>query len=371
MPSAAERSWKTAENILVIRLDNFGDVLMSTPAIRAIKEARPGRKVTLLASPEGALVGRMVPEIDEVISYPAPWVKATSPLPDSKADLKMIAALDRRKFDAAVIFTVYSQNPLPAALMCFLANIPLRLAHCRENPYQLLTNWVPEGAQMDSGRHEVRRQLDLVGTVGYATRNERLSFSYSAGAQEKMLRLAERGGLDLKARWVVMHPGATAPSRRYPPAYFAEAARMLNETGIQVILTGSKREAELAESIGNLSGDCTYSLAGKLDMEELGALIHAAPLLISNNTGPVHLAAALGTPVVDLYALTNPQHTPWMVPNRVLSYDVPCKWCYKSICPEGHHLCLRGVAPEEVVKAALELLTARKKSRTPKREVKA
>jgi ADP-heptose:LPS heptosyltransferase len=89
---------------------------------------------------------------------------------------------------------------------------------------------------------------------------------------------------------------------------------------------------------------------------ELGALLSNAPLLISNNSGPVHLAAALGTPVVDLYALTNPQHTPWEVPNRVLNYDVPCKYCYKSVCPEGHHNCLVKVTPEQVVQAAQELL---------------
>jgi ADP-heptose:LPS heptosyltransferase len=98
------------------------------------------------------------------------------------------------------------------------------------------------------------------------------------------------------------------------------------------------------------------SLAGRLDVAELAAVLARAPLLVSNNTGPVHLAAAVGTPVVDLYALTNPQHTPWGVPHRVLSHDVPCKYCYKSVCPLGHHDCLRAVAPAAVVTAALDLL---------------
>ena len=81
-----------------------------------------------------------------------------------------------------------------------------------------------------------------------------------------------------------------------------------------------------------------------------------APLLIANTTGPVHVAAAVGTPVVDLYALTNPQHTPWGVPGRVLNHDVPCKYCYKSVCPEGHHNCLTLVPPEAVVEAVWSLL---------------
>ena len=86
------------------------------------------------------------------------------------------------------------------------------------------------------------------------------------------------------------------------------------------------------------------------------AVLARASLLVSNNTGAVHVAAAVGTPVVDLYALTNPQHTPWHVPHRVLFHDVPCKYCYKSVCPEGHHNCLRLVEPDRVVDAAAELL---------------
>lgn len=97
-------------------------------------------------------------------------------------------------------------------------------------------------------------------------------------------------------------------------------------------------------------------LAGETDLAELAALLAQAPLLIANNSGPVHVAAAVGTPVVDLYALTNPQHTPWMTPDRVLSHDVSCKDCYQSVCPEGHHACLRAIAPERVLEAARELL---------------
>src|SRR5438045_7645437 len=106
-------------------------------------------------------------------------------------------------------------------------------------------------------------------------------------------------------------------------------------------------------------GVASHSLAGRLNLEELAALLAEAPLLISNNTGPAHVAAAVGTPVVDLYALTNPQHTPWQVPHRVLFHDVPCRNCYRSACPMGHHGCLRGVPVERGVSAALELWAER------------
>ena len=98
------------------------------------------------------------------------------------------------------------------------------------------------------------------------------------------------------------------------------------------------------------------SLAGQLTLGELGALIADAALVVCNNSGPAHLAAAAGTPVVVLYALTNPQHTPWKVPCRVLNHSVPCRNCLKSVCPQGHHRCLLGVEPETVADAAVELL---------------
>lgn len=94
-------------------------------------------------------------------------------------------------------------------------------------------------------------------------------------------------------------------------------------------------------------------------MGEFAALIERTAVLVTNNSGPVHLASALATPVVDLYALTNPQHTPWQTPQRVLFRDVECRWCYRGVCPEGHHRCLLGISAAEVVAAALELAAER------------
>jgi lipopolysaccharide heptosyltransferase II len=156
---------------------------------------------------------------------------------------------------------------------------------------------------------------------------------------------------------VVVHPGASAPSRRWPADRFAAVARRLyEEGGCKIVLTGSSGERELVESVRSAMDVPSHSLAGRLDLGELAALLARSDLLVANNTGPVHVAAAVGTPVVDLYALTNPQHTPWMVPCRVLSHDVACRWCYKSVCPEGHHRCLRLVDAGEAYQAACELL---------------
>jgi ADP-heptose:LPS heptosyltransferase len=167
-------------------------------------------------------------------------------------------------------------------------------------------------------------------------------------------------GVGREAGWIVLHPGATAASRRYPPERFGEVAtRLARETGAPLLITGGSDERRLVEAVIRAAAPKVRSqlhdLSGALTLGELAALIERASVLVSNNSGPVHLASALGAPVVDLYALTNPQHTPWKTPNRVLFRDVECRWCYRSVCPQQHHTCLLGVTPGEVVQAALEL----------------
>lgn len=354
----SSKRWEHARNLLCVRLDAMGDVLMTTPALRALRESAPDRRVTLLTSPAGAQAAALVPWVDEVIVYEAPWMKATAPKPDPASDFAMIEQLGRAGFDGAVIFTVFSQNPLPSALLCYLAGIPRRLAHSRENPYQLLTDWVAEPEPDRLVRHEVRRQLDLVSTIDCRLSDERLTIRIPARAHLRIRTWLEAQGLDTCERWVAIHPGSTAPSRRYPLESYAEVARrLIGEHGFRVVFTGGATECdEVNEIRRGLGSAASHSLAGELDLGELSALISAAPVLVSNNTGPVHIAAAVDTPVVDLYALTNPQHTPWGVPHRVLNHDVPCKYCYKSVCPEGHHHCLRLVSPEEVIEATIELM---------------
>ncbi|XGV98556.1 MAG: lipopolysaccharide heptosyltransferase II [Leptolyngbya sp. BL-A-14] len=351
-----QEQWQQAKKLLCIRLDAIGDVLMTTPAIKALKQTGD-RHITLLTSRSGAEVAALVPEIDQVMTYDPPWMKATVPRLNSQPELAMIETLREGNFDAAVIFTVFSQNPLPSALMCYLADIPLRLAHCHENPYQLLTNWVLDPEPSSGIRHEVRRQLDLVATIGCRIEDERLSLRVPNSTYQRVFNHLSAIGLDMEQPWVVIHPGATALSRRYPAEGFAAVARRLvMDANCQVVFTGTESERSLVESIQSAMGIVSFSLVDALDLAEMAALLAIAPLLIANNTGPAHLAAAVGTPVVDLYALTNPQHTPWGVPSRVLFHDVPCKFCYKSLCPEGHHHCLQLVTPDAVFKAACELL---------------
>jgi len=361
---AAERAarWRAARHLLLVRLDNLGDLLMTTPALAAVRATLPAARLTLLTSPSGVALAPHLAGLDAAIAFDAPWVRSARTGREESSpggeELALVERLRALRIDAAIVFTVCTQSALPAALLCRLAGIPLRLAYSRENPYDLLSDWVPETDVLGDGmRHEVARQLALVGRVGFHTADERLRFSYAVEDVARLQRAMQEAGLDPLRPYFVVHPGASAASRRWPAERFGLAAEEIaRASGCVAVFTGDAAESDCVEAARAPMSAPSVSLAGRLGLGELGALIAGAELLVSNNTGPAHLAAALDTPVVDLYALTNPQHTPWKARSRVLNHDVPCRNCLQSQCPEGHHDCLRGVAAQEVVRASLELM---------------
>lgn len=358
--AARAQAWRGVQRVLLVRLDNLGDVLMTTPAIAAVRDSLPGAYLALLAAPSARALRPHLPLLDEIIGFDAPWVKAGAAAlegqPLGAAERLLLQGLQQQRFDAAILFTVCTQSALPAALLCRLAGIPLVLAHARERAYGLLSDEVPDHEQIAAGmRHEVRRQLDLVAHVGLRTADERLRFALrdeDAAAARAMLVAA---GVDPARPYVLLHPGASAASRRYPAAAYGQAAALLREAGAQVVFCAGPGEGALLDEAAGAMGGGTV-LAPLQSLGTLAALVAGARVLVANNSGPVHLAAAVGTPVVDLYALTNPQHTPWQVRAEVLNHDVPCRNCLKSVCAEGHHDCLRLVAPRQVADAALALM---------------
>jgi lipopolysaccharide heptosyltransferase II len=351
--------WQRVQRVLAVRLDNLGDVLMTTPALAAIRRSVPDAHLSLLASSTGAAVAACVPGIDDVLTFDAPWVQTHAVHGDiGQAEQQLIDMLRQQRFDAAVIFTVCTQSALPAALLCRLAGIPLRLAHSRENPYGLLSHWVRETDELRSGmRHEVQRQLALVGAVGWTVDDDRLRLRVTPPQRRQAQMLLRDAGVPAQRPYFIVHPGASAASRRYPAARFGSAADAIAaRSGCLPVFTGQASEQPLIDEARRCMSQPSVTLAGRAGVAELAALIGDARLLLANNTGPVHIAAAVGTPVTVLYALTNPQHTPWRVPARVLSHDVPCRHCLKSACPQGHHDCLMKVQSDDVVHAAMALM---------------
>ena len=366
MKTYEQKPWAKAKNLLCIRLDNRGDVLMMSPALNALKHQVEGRKITLLCSPGGAEMAALIDSVDAIIPFKAPWIKQEGGSENPQSLARLSRQLQNRKFEGAVIFNSYSQSPLPAAFLCTLAGIPLRLAFCHENPYALLSDWVRDPEPENRILHEVQRQLSLVRMIGVRTPLEACTIRVSPKAFANVSRILKERGIREDLPIVLVHPGASAPSRRYPPDKFVSVVHKLSQAHeYTLLLSGDEKEAPLCRFIAEHSKASPHILAGTLQLEELAALISLSSLLISNNTAPIHIASALSTPVLVLYALTNPQHTPWKVRNRILFKDVPCKFCYKSICPKGHHRCL-GIPPEEVVAAALKLLRNPLKNRRRK-----
>jgi ADP-heptose:LPS heptosyltransferase len=358
-----DQRWREARRILAVRLDNLGDVLLTTPALHALKTALPDAELTLLTSPVGTQAGRLNPDVSRVITYDAPWVDPWQRLPhDSAREQAMITSLRAGRYDAAVIFTSYRQSPLPAAYACYLADVPLRLAASIDGPGSLLTTRHKHPGRM---MHEVERGLDLVGAVGVPPAELDLVLGVPECARSRIASWTE----DFHRPLVVVHPGCSMPARTYPWEQCVEVVeRLIDRIGARVILTGSTDEADLVGRIFDrlcpAARRDTTCAAGVLPFPEFCALIEAADVVITNNTGPMHIAAAVKTPVVVLFALTNPpeQWHPWRVEHRLLYHDVPCRLCYSRVCPVGHE-CLRLVTADQVVTAAEDLLATSPKPR--------
>lgn len=352
-------SWQEAHKILLVRLDNLGDVLLTTPAFHAIKESLPRASLTLLASPVGAQIAALNPDIDDAIIYQSPWMDPWRTLSqDSQREQQLLAGLKERMFDGAIIFTSFRQSPLPAAYLCYLADIPLRAAASIDGAGSLLTTRHKHPEHMI---HEVERGLDLVSALDMHTAECSLVLHVPLSASERINEML--AAISLRSRPViVVHPGCSMPARTYPWEMYADVITLLvGQLDAYVLVTGVEDEIPLAtriiEQIPGEQRGSVHSLAGKLPFPELCALLQRADLTITNNTGPMHIAAAVKTPVVVLFALTNPpeQWGPWLVPHRLLYHDVPCRICYSRVCPYQHE-CLRLVSPAMVLRAAEELL---------------
>jgi ADP-heptose:LPS heptosyltransferase len=332
--------WNAARNLLCVQLGSPGEVLMSTPALRALRAQCPWRRLTLRASPASATLGPYLPDTDAVLAHEAPWKKNGA----TASHLDWIAGLAAQRFDGAVIFTSYRESSLPAALLCQLAGIPLRAAWCRETPHRLLTHWIADPEPGAMLRHPVQRHLDLARHLGAELADKRLSFLPASQDMASVRTRLQDAGIDPAARWLALHPGAAAQARRYPQHHWSTLLQALAERiGCPLVLVGGGHEQALIDAIALPPAAHVHSLVGQLGIGELGALLAQASLLVSSNPGTVQLAAAVGTPLVALGAPADAGHAPWRVPSRMPGHD-----------SEGSGL--EKLAPAEVVDAVCSLL---------------
>lgn len=332
-------------HVLVARLDNLGDVLLAGPAIRAVAAA--SRRVTMLCGPRGRAAARLLPGVDDIVVYDAPWV-AFEPEPlDAGETLALVDTLGALELDRAIIFTSFHQSPLPLALLLRLAGVPFVAATSVDYPGSLLDI----RHRISDDVHEVERALDLVESAGYR-------LPPGDGGNLAVERTGERPPQLEDGSYVVVHPGASVPARAWAPERYTALVDALVAEGRRVVVTGGPGERELTARVAGLLRPEVLDLGGQLDLADLAEVISGANAIVVGNTGPAHLAAAVGTPVVSLFAPTVPlaRWRPWRVQHVILHREVPCAGCRARVCPVEGHPCLDGVTVEEAVAAVARLV---------------
>ena len=350
------KRWQDVKRILAIRLDNIGDVIMLTPALRALHKAIPQVRITLMASPAGSQVAPLLPWVNEVFTWRAVWQDVSGALPlDSSRELELVEELRKRDFDAALIFTSFTQSPYPPASACYLAGIPLRIGQSKEFGGSLLTHWGKPPA--DHG-HQVDRNLALLKLAGIPEAGRHMELQIPEGIQAEADELLRSAEVDPGQAFILLAPGASCAARRYDPRRFAVVTQLLAErTGLPVVIVGSQREKEILSPVTDLAG-CPgiVSLVGQTSVPQLAGIVRRAALVIANNSAGLHLADAFRVPMVILYSGTEfeSQWRPRFASSRLLRVGTECSPCYRFNCPFNME-CL-DIAPEEVVEAALDRL---------------
>jgi ADP-heptose:LPS heptosyltransferase len=365
-----------------MRLDNIGDVIMTSPALRSLRENLPNAKITLMASPSGALVAPLLPWIDEVLPWQVLWQDLGRLDFEPEREWRLIETLKARQFDAAIFFTSFSQSPHPPGLICALAGICLRLGESKEHDVGTLTHAIPPASDQ---LHQADRNLRLIESMGFRVCDRRLSLHVPIEAQHSANALLSRhfqtlfSGLALhtvdqwgtpssasllisppasRLDYFLLNPWTTCQSRNYDAARFAIAARELSQmTNFPVVVTGVVKDCNRASVVLDILGDRAIDLVGKTSLSELVALVAGAKLVLTNNTSTMHMADAMNTPSVILFAGTELicQWQPRYAPVRILNRPTVCSPCYAFTCP--HELQCLDITPQQVVEAGLELLS--------------
>jgi ADP-heptose:LPS heptosyltransferase len=329
-----------SRHVLVARQDSVGDVLLAGPAVRAV--AAGARRVSLLCGPRGREAAMLLPGVDEVVVAHAGWIDA-APEPVTRAGIDaLVDRLTDLEVDQALILTSFHQSPLPLALLLRMAGVRAIAAVSVDYPGSLLD----VRHRVDEDVHEVERGLSVAATLGYR-------LPEGDDGRLAVRRDPRAGAPQLERPYVVVHPGASVPARAWAPERHAALVEALVAEGRRVVVTGATAERPLtAQVAGGRAG--AVDLGGRVDLAGLAEVLAGAEVVVVGNTGPAHLAAAVGTPVVSLFAPVVPavRWRPWGV-RQVLLGDqgAACAGSRARVCPVPGHPCLDGVPVRDVVAA--------------------
>lgn len=339
--------------ILIVAPSWIGDTLLAQPLLRRLHQRLGRASIDALAPPWCAPLLARMPEIDEVIA--SPFAHGELKL---RARWKLGRELAQRRYDQAIVLP----NSFKSALIPFFADIPLRAGYIGESRYGLLNlvhrldkSKLPLMAERyaqlaEKPRAELQRPLPPV----------RLEVDPVNTA-----RTTARLALDRSRPIAVFCPGAEyGPAKRWPARHFAALARELAERNYAIWLIGSGKDADLGEEIRAQSGGVCENLCGKTDLAAAIDLVSCAKLVVSNDSGLMHVAAALGKPLIALYGSSSPDHTPPLSlslqpePARIARIDIECSPCFARECPLGHFKCMNDLLPAQVL-AEIDALAAK------------
>ena len=335
--------------LLVRSVNWLGDAVLTTPALGAVRSAFPHSRIALAAKPLVAELFRCHPDVDEILVYDKDGRHA-----GAAGILRMAGELRRRDFDSAILF----QNAFDAGLLAFLAGIPHRAGYATDGRRLLLSRAVPVTEEV-LRLHHAEYYLHLVEKLGIR-RPEKPALRLQVTGEERATMAARLSALGAPTGRTILgiNPGATYGSakRWYPDRFAAVADALSEEWGASVVLMGSVPEMPLSAEIEAAMRRKPVNLAGKTTVRELMALLALCGFLVTNDSGPMHIAAALGVPLVAIFGPTDWRTTsPWTRRARIVRVDVDCSPCMRRECDRGHE-CMLGVTAEMVIDASRGLL---------------
>jgi ADP-heptose:LPS heptosyltransferase len=338
------------QRIAVFRALQLGDMLCAVPALRALRAAAPQAHITLVGMPWAqSFVRRFGKYIDDFIAFPG-----FPGFPEQPADLAALPCFleeaQSRQFDLAIQMHGSGSLSNPLAVL---------LGAARTAGFYQAGQHCPDAARFllwDEDEHEVTRYIRLMEFLGIPQQGDALEFPLFEEDQASL----HRAGRPLPApgSYVVVHPGARLPSRRWLPQRFAEVADHLADSGLQVVVTGSSEEREVVRAVTTAMRASAINLCGATDLGALAALVSQARLVVCNDTGISHVAAALATPSVVVCCGSDPKRWAPLDSARhcVIGAAVPCRPCMHQVCPVGHH-CAEYIVAEMVCSIAGQMLS--------------
>ena len=347
---------KKCDNLLIREANWIGDAVMTMPALRALKLANPDARITLLAKPGVSPLFEKDRNVDEIILYKDTYQGLTG-------KFKLVQEIRKHVFCMAMLF----QNAFGAAFIAFLAGIPERIGYNRDGRRLLLTEAVPFDDRAKA-LHHIEYYLNLVEKAGFPARFE-IPWIYLTAEE----RLAARNKLKALRRPVIgINPGATyGSSKRWPPGRFAEVTyRVISEMQGSAVIFGGPSEEQIAKEIQQktlnflphtLLHHSLLNLAGKTGLRELISLISECDLLVTNDSGPMHIGYAVRTPVVAIFGSTSSEHTgPVGKKDIVIKKALDCAPCFERECKKHNLKCMDMISSEEVFEAVKERVTIKR-----------